>query len=203
MSRSTPLRRLLGAAAAAGALACAATPEAPSDPQRYRLAASGKRWMSSGADRVLEDLQPRYPEYFAVVLDRRNAAEPDLRQLRADLERHPVDRRNYDALNAIAIGYFELNFQAERERGGSRYMSHSFRAASCLAVPWRAYSEIREPALRDAILDFFEDIARGEKLLSRGTAPRVARIVADLERKEGDVLRRERIRTLVERLTPP
>ena len=42
----------------------------------------------------------------------------------------------------------------------------------------------------EAILDFFEDASRGEKLLSAATAPRVAQIVASLARKESDPGRR-------------
>jgi hypothetical protein len=69
-------------------------------------------------------------------------------------------------------------------------------------VPWRAYGEIRDPRLRDAILDFFEDAASGEKLGTAGTAPRVSRVVASLERKEPDPARRGRILRLAARSDP-
>ncbi len=65
----------------------------------YRLAGSGTHWDAAGDDRVLEDLRPRYPEFFELVLDPADTGDPDLRPLRDDLERRPVDRRNYDALN--------------------------------------------------------------------------------------------------------
>jgi hypothetical protein len=163
-------------------------------PARYRLAGSGSHWDVAGEDRVVEDLLPRYPDFFAVVLDPNESREPDLRPLRDDLERAEVDRRNFDALNAVAIAYFELNYRAESGRGGDRYFADSFRAAKLLAVPWRAYGVIHDASLRDAILDFFEDAATGEKLLARATAGRVAEIVASLESKESDPVRRARIR---------
>ena len=46
-----------------------------------------------------------------------------------------MDQRNFDALNALAIGYFELNFRAEAERGrGFDFLSGSFRTAKLLAI---------------------------------------------------------------------
>ena len=178
------------------ALACAASP----DPARYRLAESGNQWEMVGEDRILNDVQRRYPEFFAVILDPTTSHEPDLRPIREDIERHPIDRRNYDALNAIAIAYFELNARAEADRGGSNYLSDSFRSARLVAIPWRAYGEVENGALRNAILDFFEDAASGEKLHSGATASRLTRIVSSLERKESDGARRERIRIIVETL---
>ena len=77
----------------------------------------------------------------------------------------------------------------------------SFQSAKLLAVPWRAYGEIDDAALRDAILDFFEDIARGEKQLAARTAPRVKTTVAALTRKETDPVRLARIKAMVEILT--
>jgi hypothetical protein len=144
---------------------------------------------------VLEDVRPRYPAFFEVVLDPARSDEPDLLALREDLEHAPVDRRNYDALNAVAIAYFEINYRAERSRAGQdmEFLTAGFRAAKLVAVPWRAYGEISEPRLRDAILDFFADVASGEKLASQRTRVRITRIVASLERKEPDPERRERI----------
>jgi hypothetical protein len=201
------MRRLAAAAAVtlSWALACAG-PQPQSQPQQtapetYRLANSGKHWDRSGNDRVRDDMMERYPEYFAVLDDQTTNEDLDYRALRNDLERMPPDRRNYDALNTLAIGYFELNFRAERNRGGSQYLIDSLRVARCLAVPWRAYGEIDDGPLRDAILDFFADIARGEKLLSAQTGSRVAKVVASLEEKEPNEARRERIQDLVERLS--
>ena len=175
---------LTGCAAAGGA-----------EPTRYRLTGSGAYWDRRGDDRVLEDLLSRYPTYFEVVLDPGRSDEPDLRKVKSDLEHAPVDRRNYDALNAVAIGYYELNYRGERMRrsGDVGFMTAGFRAAHLVAVPWRAYGEIDDPALRNAILDFFEDAASGEKPGTRATAGRLARIVASLVRKEEDPERAARI----------
>ncbi len=172
----------------------------PPDPERYRLTGSGTHWDTAGTDAVLEDLLPRYPAFFASVLDPNRTADPNLRALRDDLEREPPTRANYDALNAIAIGYFELNYRAQSQRGGSRYMGNSFRAAKLLAVPWRAYSEVESAALRNAIVDFFEDAAFGGKLEAIGTAGRLERVVASLAPKEPDAERRARIEQLVRRI---
>jgi len=188
------------ALAALALLVSASCAGPPPSPERYRLTGSGTHWDRVGSDRVFEDVAPRYPEFFAVVLDPGNTNEPDLIPLRDDLESRPVDRRNYDALNAVAIAYFELNYRAQAERGGSRYLVHSFRATKLLAVPWRAYGLIDEPRLRDAILDFFEDAATSEKLRAHETAGRLARVVESLERKERDPRRLARIRALVARI---
>jgi hypothetical protein len=172
-------------------------------PQRYRLTDSGAHWDVVGDDRVLRDLEPRYPEFFAVILDPNKARLPDLRLLRGDLEHQPVDRRNFDALNAVAIAYFESNYRAEMSRGdGLLYLALSQRSAKLLAVPWRAYGETDNAPLRDAILDFFEDAGTGKKLMTAETAPRLERIVASLERKESDEARRQRIRSLAAVLHP-
>jgi hypothetical protein len=172
----------------------------PLDPERYRLTASGSHWDVVGGDAVVSDLLPRYADFFAVVLDPEAPEEANLRPLRDDLERAPTDRRNFDALNAVAIGYFELNYRAQSDLGGRHYLSDSFRAAKLLAVPWRAYGEVAEPRLRDAILDFFEDAATGDKLAARETAGRIERIVASLEPKEDDPARRARIQRLLRTL---
>jgi hypothetical protein len=169
-------------------------------PERYRLAGSGSHWDVVGTDPVVADLRPRYPDYFAVILDPEAPEEPNLRRLRDDLERPEVDRRNFDALNSVAIGYFELNYRAQNDLGGRHYLSDSFRATKLVAVPWRAYGEIQDARLRDAILDFFEDAATGEKLAARETAGRLERVIAALEPKEPDEARRRRIRRLLRRL---
>jgi hypothetical protein len=180
-------------------LGCATT--APPDPARYRLAQSGTHWNLVREDAVFEDLRPAYPEFFEVILDPAQVHLPDLRPLRDDLERIPVGRRNFDALNALAIGYFETNYRAEVGRGeGLGYLALSQRAAKLLAVPWRAYGETGDGKLRDAIIDFFEDAGTGEKLHASDTAPRLTRIVASLERKEQDPNRRIRIRELALRI---
>jgi len=168
----------------------------------YRLADSGSHWDVAGRDPVLEDLRPRYPEFFAIVSDPERQEEPPLQKLRADLEHRPVDRRNFDALNALAIGYFELNYRSEamRDAPGMGFLSAGFRSAHLLAVPWRAYGEIDDPSLRDAILEFFEDAGTGDKLGASGTAGRLSRVVASLAEKEEDPARRRRILELVDRI---
>jgi hypothetical protein len=178
-------------------LACAA---GPSDPQRYRLAHSGAHWDQRGDDPVFASLKPSYPAFFDVILDPSRTQEPDLRPLRDDLERRPVDRRNFDALNAVAIGYFELNYRAASDPGGATYLADSFRAAKLLAIPWRAYGEIEDAALRDAIVMFFEDAGSGEKLGTAATASRLADVVASLEPKEPEAERRARLHRLSQSL---
>ena len=201
-------RDVLSALLVLAATACGATGGPPAvqkpaaeaaSPERYRLAGSGSHWDVVGEDRVVEDLQPRYVAFFEVVLDPGETREPDLRPVRTDLERPDVDRRNFDALNAIAIAYFELNFRAQSARGGDRYFADSFRAARLLAIPWRAYTDAGD-SLREAILDFFEDAATSEKLMARDTAGRIVPIVESLDPKEADPARRERIQRLVERV---
>ena len=72
--------------------------------------------------------------------------------------------------------------------------------AKLLAIPWRAYSEIDDTALRDAIVMFFEDAGSGEKLGTAATAPRLAGVVASLEPKEPQAERRARLHRLAENL---
>ncbi len=176
---------------------CAAEP----DPMRYALAHSGDHWDVVSGRPIIDPLRERYPEFFQVILDPSNTREPDLRPVRDDLEREPVDHRNYEALHAIAVGYFELNYRANATTGGENYFADNFRATKLVAVPWRAYSEVTDGRLRDAILDFFEDAGSGEKLATAPTAPRLARVVASLEAKETiDAERRTRIRRLAEKL---
>lgn len=199
MRKSAALLAALGLLA----VACAGgRRKATPNPMRYRLSHSGTYWDVVGTDRVLEDLQPRYPEFFAAVLDPNYTEDPDLRPLRRDLEHVPVDRRNYDALNAIAIAYFELNYRSEvfRERRDLAFLGSGIRVAHLVAIPWRAYGEIQDPKLRDAILDFFEDVSQGEKLGSAATRGRLARVVASLEKKETDPKRLARIRHISARL---
>jgi hypothetical protein len=105
-----------------------------------------------------------------------------------------VDHFNYDALNAVAAGYFELCYRTGQL--GSRDFADDARADRLLIVPWEAYGRIDDPGLRDAILDFFEDAGAGMKLGTAATAPRLAGIVASLETKETDPGRRARIQRL-------
>lgn len=195
------LRTALAVIFLAGALACAGG-RAPQGPARYRLTDSGEQWVTSGDDAVMDDVRQRYPDFFQHVLDPDRRGDIDIRPMRRDLEHEPVDRRNYDALNAVAISYFELNHRAQSDPGGPGYFDDSFRAAKLLALPWKAYSEVPDPGLRNAILDFFEDAGTGEKLDAASTAPRLARIVESLARKEDDPERLERIASLTERLDP-
>ncbi|MFQ5514097.1 MAG: hypothetical protein ACE5FG_06615 [Myxococcota bacterium] len=170
------------------------------DPERYRLAERTGDWVIAGEDPMLPGLRTRYPEFFVALLDSERRQDLDLRPLREDLEHEPVDRRNYDALNAIAFAYFEMNARAEARRGEIAYLGHSFQTAKLAAVPWSAYGRVRDEALRNAILDFFEDIASGGKLDSGRTASRLSRTVSSLEKKESDATRRARIRRIAEAL---
>ena len=158
---------------------------------------SGDRWDVIRDEPVAKELRARYPEFFAVILDPTRTHQPDLRPLRTDLEAQPATSASYDALNAIAIAYFELNYRAQSQLAGPTYLADSFRAAKLVAVPWRAYGEVEEPALRGAILDFFADAGSGEKSGTRTTAPRLLRVVQSLTRKEPDPGRRARIEQIV------
>jgi hypothetical protein len=194
---------LLCLSAGGGTLSACATP--PVDPLRYRLAGSGSHRDVVGSDRVLEDLLPRYPDFFEVVLDPARSDEANLLPLRDDLEGDPVSRRNYDALNAVAIAYFELNHRGEAARlsastSGIGFLTSGFRAAHLLAIPWRAYGELEDDGLRDAVLDFFDDAASGTKLSTARTIGRLEAIVGSLSTKEPDPRRATRIRELVARI---
>ncbi len=180
--------------------ACASEPEL----HRYRLVGSGSAWSGGEHGTVIAELRERYPAYFEIVLDPTSPVDPDLRPLRRDLEKHPVDRANFDALNAIAIGYFEMNARTRPDsdtgEGGSTYFADSFRTAKLIAVPSRAYSEILDPSLRDAILDFFEAIAADQKPWTRAAGTHLVRILGSLEQQESDPVRKARIRQLVTQL---
>ena len=184
------------------ALSLLAACAAPGSASRYRLADSGTHWDVVRGDRVLDELLPRYPDFFAVVLDPARSEEPPVLQLREELEHRPVDRRNFDALNALAIGYFELNYRSEaaRDDAGVGFLTGGFRSAHLLAIPWRAYGEIEDPRLRDAILDFYEDAGTGAKLGAAATAGHLVRIVGSLAAKEPDPDRTARIEALTARL---
>ena len=195
-------RRVAPAMALLLVWACA-TP--PSGPLRYRLTDTGELWSEGEGEQVLAEVRARYPAFFAEVLDPTVVREPDLLPIRDDLERAPVDRRNFDALHAVAIAYYEYTYQAESDRGGDLYLANSMLAAKVVAVPWRAYGEVTHPGLRDAMLDFFEDAGSGRKLGSASTAPRLSRIVGSLAKKEDDAERRARIEDLareIERRAP-
>jgi hypothetical protein len=174
-------------------LACA--PSRP--PVGYALVGSGANWSEAAG---LPALEQRYPEFFGVILDPGASHEPDLRPVRRDLEHAPTDGRNYAALHAIAIAYFELNYRAEMNPRDGLYLGNSFRAAKLVAVPWRAYSIVDDPGLRDAILDFFEDIGSGDKPGTARSAARLASTVASLEAKETDPGRQQRIRQISQEL---
>lgn len=185
------------------AAVCAALLLACTSPHRYRLSDSGEEWRTAGRDAVLADLEPRYPDFFSVVLDPSQTHDLDILQVREDLEAG-TGRSPYDALNAVAVAYFELNSRAQRgledDTRGAHYFADSFRATKLLSIPWRAYASLEDPLVRDAILDFYEDIARGDKRDSARTAPRITRTVESLEKKETDRLRLARIRALAARL---
>jgi cellulose biosynthesis protein BcsQ len=169
--------------------------EPPTGGLGYVLAGSGAHWEVSDGKRVLAELRARYRDFFELILDPVSNRVPDLKALSADLERHPVDRRNFDAVNAIAIGFFEISYRAEAQKGsGLHYMGQSFRAARVASVLWRAYGESRDDRLRDAIIDFFEDAASGQKVGSCTTARTLAQMVASIQRREHDPVRSARLK---------
>jgi hypothetical protein len=152
-----------------------------------------------------EEARAAYPVVFRVVDDPKRAEEVDTRELRRDLSHLPVDERNYRALRAIAVAFFELHARAEQHRGRGNYLGYSFEATKLLAIPWRLYGEIPDSSLRSAILDFYEDVLFGEKPGLGPVRGRYTRTVADLARKESEPDLLERIEDLVERaetLTP-
>ncbi len=163
--------------------------------ESYRLVDSGAHWEIADGKLLLEDLKRRYRDYFELIFDPVTNRVPELKDLRADLEHRPTDRRNFDALNAIAIGFFEISYRAEAQKGsGLHYMGQSFRAARVASVLWRAYGEAGDDRLRDAIIDFFEDAAKGQKLGARTTARTLAQMVASIQRQEKDPVRAARLR---------
>lgn len=187
-----PARRVAAFALLWALAACAAQ----RDPWSYRLGAGEE----ADAARLAE-LRPRYAAFFDVVLDPSETRAPDLAPLQRDLERAPVDRRNFAALEAVALGYFALNRRAaSAPRGASSALADSFRAAELLALPWRAYGATGSGRLRNAILAFFEDAGSGEARDTARAAPRLAPLVASLEATERDESRRRRIRALAHAL---
>ena len=164
-------------------------------PSHYRLSESAEL-----PPALTQTLSERYPDFVGAALDSRQAVDLHTREVRDDLERTPVDARNFDALHAVAVAYFGLNARAQADRGGELYLADSFRAARVVAIPWRAYGLVEDGTLRDAILDFFEDAAFGRKSGARETAPRLARIVGSLATKEPDPERRARIEGLTARI---
>jgi len=168
--------------------------EAVANPLAYQLAGTSSHWELAEGKRLLVELRARYPKFFELIFDPVTNRVPELEELRQDLERHPADRQNFDALNAIAIGFFEISYRAEAQKGsGLHYMGQSFRAARVAAVLWRAYGETRDERLRDAIIDFFEDAASGQKLGARTTARTLAQMVASIQRQEPDPVRAARL----------
>ena len=165
-------------------LVCACAPAAP----RY--------FVDSDWRKLDPLLRERYAAFFTVIFDDTDTREPDLRPLKSDIERTPVDARNFEALRAVAIAYFELNYRAETQITDGLYLGNSFRAAQLAAVPWKAYGLVDDAGLRDAILDFFRDVGTGDKLGSERTAHRLAGIVESLQKKEDDPARLERIRRI-------
>ena len=146
-----------------------------------------------------------YPELFAAVDAPDRLEEIDTRILREDLSRQPVGSRNYRALWATALAFFELHQRAEKQRGGGLYFAYSFQATKMIAVPWRPYGELPDPKLRSAILDFYEDVLFGAKPGLSAVRGRYIRIVSDLGEKERDPALRTRIGEMVGRaedLTP-
>jgi hypothetical protein len=181
--------------ASAGALALSSLACASAPTPGYRLSESVE-----APSALKNELFAKYPDFLGVVFDLEKVVDPDMRRVRDDLERNPVGDTNFDALHAVALAYFELNARAQADKGGDLYLADSFRAAKVVAIPWRAYGEISDAGLRDAILDFFEDAAFGGKPGTRETAPRLERIVGSLAKKETEPGRSARIQAIEGRI---
>jgi cellulose biosynthesis protein BcsQ len=175
--------------------------EPVADGLGYRLVGSSAHWEVADGRFLLAELRERYRDFFELIFDPVTNRVPELEDLRADLEREPADRRSFDALNAIAIGFFEISYRAEAQRGsGLHYMGQSFRAARVAAVLWRAYGQTRDGRLRDAIIDFFEDAASGQKLGARTSARALAQMAASIQRQEQDPARAARLQCAAQAL---
>ncbi len=175
--------------------------EAVANPLSYQLAGASSHSELAEGKHLLAELRARYAHFFELIFDPVTNRVPELEDLRADLERHPADRHNFDALHAIAVGFFEISYRAEAQKGsGLHYMGQSFRAARVAAVLWRAYGETRDERLRDAIIDFFEDAASGQKLGARTTARTLAQMVASIQRQEPDPVRAARLQRAAQAL---
>ena len=185
---------------------CLAACSETSDPLSYQLSHSGDHWDAVPGRDFIPELEQRYPEYFQVILDPSDTREPDLRLLRDDLERNPSDARSYDALHALAVGYFELNYRANARPGGPTYLSDNFRAAKLVAVPWRAYGQ-KSTTPRCATPSSISSRTRGSarSWAPRQTAPRLARVVASsgVEGETGHRASRAHPRALRPPRSPP
>jgi hypothetical protein len=161
----------------------------------YRFHDVRKPVQTAEADR----LSAKYPEFFAVLEARYGSEDPDVRVVRADLVREPTDASSYDALNAVAVVFFELHRRAERGRGGgaSGFLGASFLATKVMAVPWRSYGEVKDLRLRSSILDFYEDMLLGNKAGLRAARGRFTPTVESLLKWETDPTMRARIEGLV------
>ena len=163
----------------------------------YRLREARRPLRSAEARRLRE----RYPQLFESLTTSHEGADADVRVPRADLLREPADARSYDAMNALAVVFFELHRRAERERhtGSGRFLTANLRATQVLAVSWRAYRDIEVRALRSAILDFYEDVLLGRKAGLEAARGRFVPMVASFAEHEPDPALRARIDALVER----
>jgi hypothetical protein len=177
--------------------ACQAGPgPAVSAPELgYRFREVRKPAQSAEAAR----LSARYPELFAVLERGYGTEDADVRVVRADLVRDPSDASSYDALNSVAVVFFELHRRAERSRAGNGlgFLGSSFRATKVMAVPWRAYGDVKDTRLRSSIVDFFEDLLLGNKAGMRASRGRFTPTVESLLKWEDDPALRSRIESLV------
>ena len=164
--------------------------------------------MSAGISAVYQDETPKLLGFAKSVFQRNESAATELSFIT------DVGELLYTELSGSVFALDGKNLVVavvrditERKELETKFLQSSQRSAKLAAVAWRAYSEIELAALRDAILDFFEDAGSGEKLASAATAARLVRIVASLEGKEEDPARRARIRelaaTLEQRWIPP
>ncbi len=194
------LRSLRGPVAAG--LCCLALAACHSSPQVSEAPGPGYRFR--GVYKPIETaeaarLSAKYPEFFEVLMAGYASEDADARVVRADLVREPTDASSYDALNAVAVVFFELHRRSERARGGgaSEFLRANFRATKVMAVAWRAYGEVDDPRLRSAILDFYEDMLLGNKPGLRAVRGRFTPTVESLLKWETQPELRARIEGLV------
>ena len=114
-----------------------------------------------------------------------------------------MDRRNFDALNAVAIAYFELNYRAEaaacRVEAASSSSSGLSRAPICSRCRGARTGRLEATpcAMRPR---FLRRRRHRDKLSTARTIGRLEAIVGSLSTKEPDPRRATRIRELVARI---
>jgi len=152
-------------------------------------------------DEAYATITRRYENLFLRVARVRYAYNADLRRLASDIESGPpAEGRNYKALNAIALAYFYLyERRAEWPKGERGFYDSGF-LGGMLALPFSAYKSVDDPAYRDAILAYYEDLARRRGVLGGRTLALTASNVTRLGLREKDPRRKKRLEAVAARL---